>query len=380
MITHNRQPAIYGLIGILIVFVITRPFVVASAQTTTAPRLFEMLVLGDSVVWGQGLTEEKKFYTKVKNAIERELPDNRKVRQLVEAHSGAVIAPKKPKSCPIAPGEVPIGTPTLFSQVDAALSKYASFGVKRNDVDLVLLNGCINDVGFPIIVNPFTSKKTITKQSEKFCKKGMEKLLPHIRSSFPNAVIVVTGFYPIISEATGPDVINQLLEAFLGGTQGRKIANKAAKEQQKEARRNAGVEREAGNQVDWVIRQLSVLSNHWKAVSDADLQAAVNTVNSGQPPVYFVKVDFLPEECYAGEHTNLWKITGSGGGIGNLKTDDEMFDQRQETCRLAAADLKGFGRLICPAAGTGHPNIKGAEKYADAIIQQLRNAAVLGRR
>lgn len=130
-----------------------------------------MLVLGDSVVWGQGLSEENKFYTKVKDEIERELSGNRKVRQLVDAHSGAVIAPKKPKCCPIAPGEVPIGTPTLFAQVDTALSKYASFGVNRNDIDLVLPNGCINDIGFPLIVNPFTSQKTITKQSENSVKR-----------------------------------------------------------------------------------------------------------------------------------------------------------------------------------------------------------------
>src|SRR4051812_2641493 len=133
MITYRRHSTIHGVIAFFIVLVIMRLIdpvvIVASAQTTTEPRPFEMLVLGDSVVWGQGLSEEKKFYTRVKNAIERELPGNRKVRQLVEAHSGAAIAPKKPKSCPTAPGEVPIVTPTLFSQVDAALSTYASFGV-----------------------------------------------------------------------------------------------------------------------------------------------------------------------------------------------------------------------------------------------------------
>ena len=153
MITHSRHSTLHRVIVFLILLVITRlidPFlVVAAAQTSTEPRPFEMLVLGDSVVWGQGLSEEKKFYTQVKHAIERELAGNRKVRQLVEAHSGAVIAPKKPKVCPTAPGEVPLTTPTLFSQVDTALSKYASFGVNREDIDLVLLDGCINDVQVP---------------------------------------------------------------------------------------------------------------------------------------------------------------------------------------------------------------------------------------
>jgi len=369
----------YSFFILLLITLLIDPFVVvAAAESTTEPRPFEMLVLGDSVVWGQGLSEEKKFYTKVKNAIQRELPGNRKVRQLVEAHSGAVIAPKKPKSCPTAPGEVPIGTPTLFSQVDAALSAYASFGVNREDVDLVLLNGCINDVGFPVIVNPFTSEKTITKQSAKFCKAGMESLLLRIRNRFPNAVIVVTGFFPIISPATNPNLINKLFEAFFDTSQSRKIVNKAAKKEQKE-RRRLGVQQAAADQPNWLIQTLTRLSNHWKSVSDTDLQAAVDAVNTSSTgsKAYLAKVVFTDEECYAAKGTNLWKLMGSEGG---LITDDEMFVPRKETCQLAAADLNAFGRLICPAAGTGHPNVKGAEKYADAIIQRLRDSSVLGRR
>ena len=382
MIINKRH---HGVIAVFILLVIAspnNPFLVrASAQTSADPRPFEMLVLGDSVVWGQGLSEGRKFYATVKNAIERELPGNRRVRQLVKAHSGAAIAPKKPKACPIAPGEVPIATPTLFSQVDAALATYASFGIKREDVDLVLVNGCINDVGFPAIVNPFTPEKKITKESAKFCKAGMESLLLRIRDRFPRAVIVVTGFFRIISPATDPDVISKLLEAFLGGSQSRKVVSKAAKEQQKELRRAERRGASLAGQPPWLIRELSRLSNHWKLVSDSDLQAAVAiNKNSAGPKAYLAKVAFSDEECYAANETNLWKITGSGGGIGNLMTDDEMFAARQETCRLAAADLKGFGKLICPAAGTGHPNVKGAEKYADAIMQQLSNTPVLGRR
>ena len=353
------------------------------AQTRAEVRPFEMLVLGDSVVWGQGLNEANKFYTKVRVALERELPGNRKVRQVVEAHSGAVIAPKKPKSCPTAPGEVPIATPTLFSQVDAAMTTYASFGVAAEEVDLVLLNGCINDVGFPAIVNPFTSDKTITKQSAKFCNQGMEKLLRHVKQTFPRAVIVVTGFFPIISAATDREVMSKLLEAFLGHSKSVKVVKKAEKEQQKAVRQAAKLHQALPDQPDWLIRRLAQLSDRWKTASDADLRTAVNSVNAGSttPTAFLATVDFQPEDCYAaGRETSLWQITGSGGGVGNLITDDEMFDQRQKTCRLAAAELNGFGKLICPAAGTGHPNLKGAQKYAEEIIKKLRETPVLARR
>ena len=383
MVTYSRRTLLQGLVTFSLsveLFRLVQPLGAAAyAQADRESRPYLMLVLGDSVVWGQGLKEENKFYSKVKNAIQQGLPANREVQQLVEAHSGATISPKKPKPCPIQPGEVPIATPTLFAQVDAALSTYASFGVKRDEVDLVLLNGGINDVGFPLIINPFTSEKKITKESEKFCKQGMQELLSYIRERFPNAAVVVTGFLPIISLKTKEDLLIQLIRAFFGGDESRKILDKAAKEQQRELREAAKLRQVAVTQPNWLTRRLSQLSDHWKLMSDTHLQAAVDVVNKDKPPkVFFVKVDFLPEECYAADRTKFWQITGSGGGVGNLISDDEMFDPRQETCRLAAPDLSSFGKLKCPVAGTGHPNKEGAQKYADAIIQKLRKGSIIG--
>jgi hypothetical protein len=250
--------------------------------------------------------------------------------------------------------------------------------VKPEDVDLVLLNGGINDVTFPIIVNPFTSEKTITKQSEKFCKQGMRTLLNRLTVSFPRAVIVVTGYFPMISTATDPDLLLKLIQAFFGENKSKDIIHKAEKEQRKELKAAARLHQELPDEPAWLIRRLTLLSSHWKSTSDADLQAAVDEVTTGMPVkrVLFAQVDFQPEECYAAPQTNFWKITGSGGGVGNLITDDSMFSVRQETCRLAAPDLNSFQKLICPAAGTGHPNERGAQKYFAAILHKLQESRI----
>src|SRR5918999_1774692 len=128
-----------------------RPFASAFAQ---GERPFEMLVLGDSVMWGQGLREEEKFYTKVREALEREVVC-RKVNLRVLAHSEATILPKR-EFCPDAPGEVPARRPTINAEVELAVQDYAGAGVPLGSVGLVVVDGGINDVTVARIINFLT--------------------------------------------------------------------------------------------------------------------------------------------------------------------------------------------------------------------------------
>lgn len=350
--------------------------VFAQPDASTPP--FKMLVLGDSVVWGQGLVEEAKFYTIVKKRIEQDLLRGRTVHMLNLSHSGAAILPKA-KACPSVPGEVPLGTPTIYAQVNSASSIYASSGVKPEEVNLVLLNGGINDIGFPLIVNPATKEKTLIKLSKKFCLEEMEKLLLTLHKTFPKADLLVTGYFPMISRKTDPEFVMKLIRAFFGLSKGNDLLRDAAKRQKEQLKRAGKMGDLNSMQSNWLIDRLTTLSDVWKRTSDADLEAAVNRINSRSEPLpgprtraLFVKVNFLPEECYGASNTHLWKITGSGGGLGNFVTDDQMFSQRAETCRLVAADLNSRAKLICPIAGTGHPNVLGSQKYADAITDKLK--------
>src|SRR5687768_4474196 len=54
---------------------------------------FKFLVVGDSLVWGQGLQEEDKLYFLTKNWLKEEVfSGNRQVKLKVKAHSGARIS------------------------------------------------------------------------------------------------------------------------------------------------------------------------------------------------------------------------------------------------------------------------------------------------
>src|SRR5215471_8009518 len=65
----------------------------AQAQSPAAARKpdrsINMLVLGDSILWGQGLKDEHKAWYLVKRWLEQNA--GREVREKIEAHSGALI-------------------------------------------------------------------------------------------------------------------------------------------------------------------------------------------------------------------------------------------------------------------------------------------------
>jgi hypothetical protein len=77
--------------------------------------------------------------------------------------------------------------------------------------------GGINDIGFPTIINPFTTEKKIVKLSEEFCFKQMTGLLRTVKENFPNAHLVVTGYFPFISKDTNPQLVSDLLKKHSSG-------------------------------------------------------------------------------------------------------------------------------------------------------------------
>ena len=91
---------------------------------TLSPENFEMLVLGDSIMWGQGLNDEFKFYNLIKNWLERPEILNRHVNVTLEADSGANIFPDKDVIRPLAQkrhGEINVSNPPILFQVESAL-------------------------------------------------------------------------------------------------------------------------------------------------------------------------------------------------------------------------------------------------------------------
>src|SRR5437588_6374668 len=108
-----------------------------SANAENSRRPLNMLVLGDSILWGQGLKPEHKSWYQVKRWLER--TTGRKVVERIEAHSGSVIelASTDDRLSASNP-EVNVALPTIHDQIDEALKSYTD----ASQVDLVLLSGC----------------------------------------------------------------------------------------------------------------------------------------------------------------------------------------------------------------------------------------------
>src|ERR1041385_7945922 len=116
-------------------------FSAAFSQTTKEP--LNLLVLGDSISWGQGLRDEHKASYLVKRWLEQQT--GREVIQTMQAHSGAVIGPSastRDKAGLDAAlqldGELSRGYFTINDQIDYAVKAFGN----PAQVDLVIVNGC----------------------------------------------------------------------------------------------------------------------------------------------------------------------------------------------------------------------------------------------
>jgi len=335
-------------------------------------RPINMLVLGDSITWGQGLKDEHKAWHRIKTWLNK--TTGRDVRERVEAHSGAVIgsyeAPSAQSSTAI-DGEINRALPSVNHQIDVALKSYAD----PAQVDLVLVDGCINDVDARRLLNAVNTPAEIQQVAEAKCGDLVESLLQRIAASFPNAHVIVTGYFPIVSEETSNDF---LMKALV-----KRLYTPAAA-----APRLNSKERRA---------RLIAISKEWYQASNHALEVAAIKVDAQQAArgsrrrVLFAPVSFLPEHSFRAREARLWGFDASFlrkvlivltlGKVG-LRTNDERRDQRDASCKDAfkppLGETKDQKRVresqlaLCRVAAIGHPNREGAAMYAEAISKQLQ--------
>lgn len=338
-----------------------------------APRDLNLLVLGDSILWGQGLKTEHKSWFLVKSWLEQ--TQHVTVKEKVEAHAGAVIG-----SAGIAPprsltvyGEVNSAWPTLHDQIDDAVRVIGD----PSQIDLVLVDGCINDVNARRFLNAGNSSQNIEALVREKCRAPVEALLSRVASSFPNAHIVVTGYYPVISEKTSRDL-------FM-----RALAKRFYAALSPEARRPSDKE---------LFERLTAVSNVWYEASNRALMDAVAKTNTelaaraSRQRVSFARIPFLPEHAFAARESRLWGFDATTArkmlalltlGRVSLHANDEVRSQRSSMCedffRKQPGETEDQKRvrkdslMICRLAAIAHPNRKGAVMYADAITEQVQN-------
>lgn len=283
---------------------------------------FEMAVFGDSVTWGSGLPKEDKFWKLVLRWLEAKL--GRPVHAQVLAHSLAVIAPDPVKDAvPPAWGEIRFRHPSITYE---ALSDPRLDHPGPDAIDLVLVDGGINDLNPLNLFAPWHSPGWVRAQAAEHCGRKMKNLLLPMLDRFPKARVVVTGYYPILSGRSS-----------FAGVQARFLPYR---------------------------RRLIALSAAWRQATDEWLGWAVQEANlhaSGpKPRVLYATAAFGPENCYGAPDTYLWTL-------GEAFTDRSQLGKRRcrECLRLKPLDP------ICPFDKAFHPNRKGARAYADAVIQAL---------
>ena len=137
-----------------------------------------VLSVGDSIAWGQGLLESDKYVSLTLSHLSQKYP-NAKFNSIVSAHSGAPIGFGKADVGSGADAEVPIDSPTIFSQVVNASSGIAA----GSDVRLVLLNGGINDIGVNTLIDPRLMEADLRAKTELYCYSHFKLHFP-LASSF----------------------------------------------------------------------------------------------------------------------------------------------------------------------------------------------------
>ncbi|MDO9021355.1 MAG: metallophosphoesterase [Deltaproteobacteria bacterium] len=353
----------------------------------------KVLVLGDSILWGQGLAEEQKTSTLVCRELGRSLGEPVTIHRF--AHSGAdvwddgqrgVIAAMNPDPPPFerpfavsdeivrstrgparspaardASGEVPLEAPYLLHQILDAAEE-----IPGGDVDLVLVDAGINDTEVYNLVLPFKATESVVLRGGSILSR-VRFALDRLGKAFPRAKVVVTGYYPVVSEQTDLD---ELLPFA------RRVGKAALEEGLERGRRLLGLgEPEAGleSMSDFQFldpfgklrRSLAERCLRWTEAVHGSLRRATSDWDAGRGVGLFVDPAFGPEHAAFAPETLIWRFDQGNPLDPRAAARARWCDER---------NVRGFDRLIIECASMGHPNPEGAARYADRIVRAIKQA------
>lgn len=306
---------------------------------------YVIAVFGDSIQWGQGLREDLKFHSLVENRIKATNGDMG-VYKTVLAHSGATIGVGNNTQLPPVNGEVPTSFPTILQQIDAYPHDPAS-------VDLVLLDGGINDITVEEIVSPIATSN-LSNFAQQYCYTDMKVLLTKVAEQFPNARIIVTGYYSIITDDSDLSPLFLLLSGLgmiVGGLAGAIVGGAISVAQK-----------------DVMVSR----SNTFATEANQKLQNAVNDINAtltDGTKVYFARPNFSSRNAIFAPDTWLWGIDMDFSPE-DIQQIGGVAPTRERVCQsVAASDPSRTNLGKCKIASIGHPNVAGAKEYARVILE-----------
>ncbi len=325
---------------------------------------FYMAAVGDSVMWGNGLTHRDKFTTRVAEQIEQET--GRKVILQNYSISGASLLPPETGGgycVGLCSGEVPKAYTSVTEQL--AL-------VQRPELlELILLDGCANDVGLGKILSGDTTAEDLETLTRQSCHDVMFDVLQEVEGLANHAKIVVNGYYPFFSEQSDLTTLEQWLNILSG---------------QPPSDQSGGVSGGGGQDstLSKTLEQLITNSSIFYEVSSQSLEQAVADVNAetSPPRAAYADAGYEPANTAFAPDSWIWGLTEKDvlpGGLDlgydlTLFPEDPLLDYRAALCTDEGVqqDL-----LTCLYASVLHPNPAGADAYTRAIIAQLRKLGIL---
>jgi hypothetical protein len=155
-----------------------------------------IIAFGTSLMWGNGLRQNETFRHVLTDWVAEETA--RPVELTTFAHSGALLTRASqqgaiPENPALSIGDLNASLPTVDEQIDCAA---ATAGLDK--ADLILIEGCINDVGAEDIVYPWTDPQQLKSRTTTWCGHMVDELRK-VGADFPRAHVVVVGYYPLVS-------------------------------------------------------------------------------------------------------------------------------------------------------------------------------------
>lgn len=374
MTNFTRRDFLKALAASAVLTPVGRGLAPFSFADKTGP--FELLVVGDSVIWGQGLEEKDKFYTLIRQWLESEaFGARREVNLNQRSHSGSTlklhpdVAEKYKKAGReetfYYEPEMVVDFPSVWKQIEVAADEYKRQG-KTQGADLVMLTGCIPDITASKVLDPYGDNDELPLQIQKYCEDDMYDVLELAAKNNPNALIAVIGYFPMLSPKTsGSRLFNNWLEIKSFPRAFKPLAN------------NALVRKLFFNK----LRKKGIVrSRIWVDESTKRLKAAVDKLNSNHATqrAVFVKSPITEDTCFETPNTLLFRMGKRG------RTDDPLYDERLAKCKPTMAELKrstgiDYPVRLCEMAAVGHPNPAGSRAYAEVIKTTVAPLLAKGR-
>jgi len=309
---------------------------------------YQIVTIGDSIAWGEGLQKADKWSTKVEEHVTA-ANAGISVYMSGEPHTGAILGWNGTTGGTHFNGDIPKSYPSVHQQArDLAALPNAS------TVDLILITATANDVGSNSWLDPGKSPSDILPRVTKYCHDDMLAFLGWLAGAFTAAKIIVTGYYPMVSHDSNPNFGVDVVAVYVGLDDNKGLLPAA---------RAIAMGLNVGTQP-----KVASNTEYFAAQANLAISLAVKDANQALNParIYYADPGFGTKN--AANAPNAWVFGIDVTLLGLQPTDSPTSANLRATqCQV----LNSLDRVYCDVASTGHPNESGALAYAKAIIALL---------